>query len=144
MIVLDTNVLSALMRASLAPAVTAWLNIQPPATIWTTSVSIFEIQFGLCTMPTGKNQRALQLAFADVLEQDLTNRILGFDVAAAQQAAEIASKLQSIGRRGEIRDLMIAGIVSAHGATLATRNTKDFTNAGISLTDSWQADPQKP
>jgi toxin FitB len=144
MIVLDTNVLSALMRANLEPGVTAWLNMQPSSTVWTTTVSLFEIQFGLHTMPTGKNQRALKQAFADVVQQDLNNRILGFDAAAAQQAAEIASKLQAIGRRGEIRDLMIAGIVAAHKATLATRNSNDFTNAGIPLIDPWQHGPQKP
>jgi len=104
-IILDTNVLSALMRANLEPAVTAWLNLQPPSAVWTTTVSLFEIQFGLNTMPTGKNQRVLKQAFADVVQQDLNNRIFAFDAAAAQEAAEIASKLQAIGRRGEIRDL---------------------------------------
>jgi predicted nucleic acid-binding protein len=144
MIVLDTNVLSALMRANLEPAVTAWLNAQPPSSVWTTTVSLFEIQFGLNTMPTGKNQRALKQAFADVVQQDLNNRILGFDAAAAQQAAEIASKLQAIGRRGEIRDLMIAGVAAAQKATLATRNTKDFSGAGIPLIDPWQGGLAKP
>jgi predicted nucleic acid-binding protein len=88
MIVLDTNVLSALMRANLEPAVMAWLNTQPPSSVWTTTVSLFEIEFGLSTMPTGAKQRALKQAFADVVQYDLNNRILGFDAAAAQQAGD--------------------------------------------------------
>jgi predicted nucleic acid-binding protein len=79
-----------------------------------------------------------------VIHQDFHNRVLGFDAAAAQRAGEIASKLQAIGRRGEIRDLMIAGVVAANKATLATRNSKDFTNAGIPLIDPWQSGPPTP
>jgi toxin FitB len=141
MIILDTNVLSALMRSKSEPAVVAWLNAQSSQSIWTTAVSLFEIEFGLATMPSGKKHNLLKAAFEAVVKQDLNGRVLNFDSAAAEQAAGIASKLQAAGRRGEIRDLMIGGITAAQNATLATRNTKDFVGAGILLLDPWQGGP---
>ena len=137
MIVLDTNVLSALMQQAPEPRVVAWLDAQPTESIWTTSVTVFEIRFGLEAMAKGKRQRALQEAFRLALTEDLSGRVLNFDVASADEAAAISVRLRSQGRPVEIRDVMIAGIVAARRGTLATRNTKHFQDTKIRLVNPW-------
>ena len=138
MIVLDTNVISAMMQAVPDPAAQTWLNAQPSSSIWTTAICIFEVRFGLALMPTGKRQRSLQEAFENALNQEFGGRVLDFDPAAATEAATIAAKLQAVGRPIEMRDVMIAGTVAAHSAALATRNTKHFADTGIPLFNPWQ------
>ena len=137
MIVLDTNVLSALMQSLPEPVVVAWLDAQPTESIWTTSVTVFEIRFGLEAMAKGKRQRTLQEAFLLTLTEDLSGRVLDFDVAAAEEAASISARLRAKGRPVEIRDVMIAGIVAARRGTLATRNTKHFQDTKIRLVNPW-------
>ena len=137
MIVLDTNVLSALMQQTPEPRVVAWLDAQPTESIWTTSVSVFEIRFGLEAMAKGKRQRTLQEAFRLALTEDLSGRVLDFDVAAADEAAVLSARLRANGRPVEIRDVMIAGIVAARRGTLATRNTKHFQDTKIRLVNPW-------
>ena len=139
--ILDTNVISAMMQATPEPVVVTWLNAQKASSIWTTSISVFEIGFGLALMPTGKRQRTLQEAFEKALNQDMQGRVLEFDVAAATEAATIAAKLQAAGRPIEMRDVMIAGTVIAHKSTLVTRNTKHFADTGIPLISPWQGSP---
>ena len=138
MIVLDTNVLSALMQQTPEPRVVAWLDAQPTESIWTTSVSVFEIRFGLEAMAKGKRQRTLQEAFRLALTEDLSGRVLDFDVAAADEAAVLSARLRANGRPVEIRDVMIAGIVAARRGTLATRNTKHFQDTKIRLVNPWE------
>ena len=138
MIVLDTNVLSALMQQAPEPRVVAWLDAQPTESIWTTSVTVFEIRFGLEAMAKGKRQRTLQEAFRLALTEDLSGRVLNFDVAAADEAAAISARLRSQGRPVEIRDVMIAGIIAARRGTLATRNTKHFQDTKIRLVNPWE------
>lgn len=133
MIILDTNIISALMQAVPDTEVIDWLDSQPPTSIWTTSISVFEVLYGLNIMATGKRQRALQESFEQALQQDFKGRVLDFDVAAAKESASISAKLRSIGRPVEIRDVQIAGIVAARHATLATRNTKHFVDSEIPL-----------
>jgi len=137
MIILDTNVISALMRSAPEHEVVAWLDEQPMESIWTTSVCVFEIKYGLNAMPAGKKQKVLIAAFDQVLTKDLENRVLDFDLAAATQAAVIAAKLKSAGHSTEIRDVEIAGVVAARRGILATRNVKHFTHTGISLINPW-------
>ena len=141
MIVLDTNVISALMQAKPDPRLVAWLDAQPGESIWTTSVSVFEIRFGLSAMAQGKKQRALQEAFNMALEHDLDGRVLDFDVPAANEAAALAARLRATGRPVEIRDVQIAGIVAARRGSLATRNIKHFANVKIPLLDPWKDAP---
>ena len=129
MMVLDTNVLSALMQARPDEQVVAWLDKQPRTSIWTTSVTILEIWFGLQVMPAGKRRSRLIQAFGVVLEK-IGHRVAPFDTAAAQQAGELMASRQRKGRPGDLRDTMIAGIVLAHHATLATRNTAHFEDIG--------------
>jgi hypothetical protein len=137
MIVLDTNVLSALMRQDGDPIVTAWLDDQPVESIWTTAVTVFEIGFGLQILSDGRRRRQLEDAVGHLLEDDLEGRVLPFEQSAAQEAASIAARRRRIGRPIEIRDAQIAGIVAARRGTLATRNTRHFSDLGIALTDPW-------
>jgi len=138
-IVLDTNVLSALMRREPDPAAVAWLDRQPPESIWTTAVTVFEIQFGIGLLAPSRRRRQLETAFARALSDDLEGRILPFDYTAAQQAAERAAARRLAGKPVDFRDIEIAGIVSARRATLATRNTRHFEDLGIAVVDPWAA-----
>jgi toxin FitB len=138
MIVLDTNVLSALMRQVPEQKVVVWLNDQPRISIWTTSITVLEIQYGLEIMPAGKRRSALTRSF-DALLEAIGGRVLAFDVAAAQKTAILMETRKRKGSAIELRDNMIAGIVIAQHATLATRNTPHFEDAGISLINPWSA-----
>lgn len=138
MILLDTNVVSALMRRSPDAEVLAWLDGQPPESIWTTSVTIFEIEFGLALLPKGRRRTQLEEAFAAMIAEDLGGRVLSFDDDAARRSAEMAAKAQRSGRSVEIRDVQIAGITAVRRASLATRNTKHFDALGIRLVDPWK------
>lgn len=137
MIVLDTNVISALMRTDPDAAVVAWLDAQPSESIWTTSITVFEIRFGLNILPASKRRRLLQDNFEQALQEDLEGRVLDFDASAAQASADIAARLRSKGRPVEIRDVQITGIVVARQGALATRNTKHFVDTGALLVDPW-------
>ena len=137
MIVLDTNILSTLMRQETDPAVIAWLDAQAPESIWTTSITVFEIRFGLEILAKGRKRKALEEAFFSALNEDFNGRILTFDQSAADAAAVIAARQRQTGRPVEIRDVQIAGIVAARKATLATRNTRHFEGTGIALIDPW-------
>ena len=137
MIVLDTNVLSALMRPSADQKVVDWLDKQPRSSIWTTSITILEIRFGLQILPLGKRRTILNQAFEQVLVDKLERRIAPFDAAAAQQAGDLMALRHRKGRPGESRDTMIAGIVLACHATLATRNTSHFEDLSVPVVNPW-------
>lgn len=137
MIILDTNVLSALMRRIPDNQVIAWLDQQPRTSIWTTSVTVFEIRFGFQIMPAGKRRAVLMGAFEDVLNDKIERRIAPFDTAAAQQAGDLMAVRYRQGRPVELRDTMIAGIALACHATLATRNTSHFEDLSIPLINPW-------
>jgi len=137
-IILDTNVLSALMRRAPDAAVVGWLDRQPAESVWITSVTLFEARLGLALLPEGKRRAALVSSFARLLEEDLENRVLDFDTAAAIEAAELAAQRQRAGRPVDIRDTLIAGIVLARRAMLATRNARHFADLEIRVIDPWQ------
>jgi toxin FitB len=136
-IVLNTNVVSALMRRDVDPIVIAWLDDQPPESIWTTAVTVFEIRFGLEILADGRRRRQLEDAFNHALADDFEGRILAFEQSAAQEAASIAARRLQAGAPIEIRDAQIGGIVAARRASLATRNTRHFRDLGIALVDPW-------
>ena len=138
MIILDTNLLSTLMRKLPDAAVVRWLDRQPAESIWITSVTLFEARLGLALLPDGKRRTALASAFARLLEEDLQNRVLDFDTGAAIEAAELAARRQRAGRPFDIRDTQIAGIALARRATLATRNARHFADLKINVIDPWQ------
>ena len=139
MILVDTNVLSAMMRAAVEPAVERWFDAQPPESVWTTTITIFEIHFGLALLAPGGRRDRLCGAFDRAIDEILSGRVLPFDRTAAETAAVIAARQRQIGRPVEIRDIQIAGIAAARKATIATRNTRHFENLGIVLVDPWHA-----
>src|SRR5882672_5709573 len=136
MIVLDTNVLSALMRQTPDQRVIAWLDQQPRTSIWTTAITLLEVRFGLQIMPAGRRRSLLMESFVAVLGK-LDHRVASFDVAAAQQAGDLMALRQKKGRPVELRDTMIAGIVLAQHATLATRNTAHFEDIAVPIINPW-------
>ena len=138
MIILDTNVLSALMQQTPDPKVVAWLDARPRTSIWTTAITVLEVRLGLQIMPGGKRRTALMQAFESVLGK-IGRRVAPFDVAAAQQAGDLMASLQKKGRSVDLRDTMIGGIVIARHATLATRNVSHFDDVSAPLVNPWTA-----
>jgi predicted nucleic acid-binding protein len=137
MIVLDTNVVSELMRQFPDGKVAAWLDRQPQSSIWTTSITLFEVRFGLQIMPVGRKRSALAMVFEGFLDK-INQRVVSFDVTAAHRAADLAAVRKSKGRPVESRDTMIAGIILAHNATLATRNNSYFEEIST-IINPWAA-----
>src|ERR1700745_1093156 len=117
MIILDTNVISALMRAAPDSSVVAWLDRQAAESVWITSITLFEARLGLALLPKGRRRQTLEAAFARLLEEDLENRVLDFDSVAATEAASLAAERQKAGRPVDMRDTQIAGIALARHAT---------------------------
>jgi predicted nucleic acid-binding protein len=139
MIVLDTNVVSALMRREPDAIVRRWLDNRPAESIWLTAVTIFEIRFGIETLAAGRRRLQLEADFAKLLSEDLQGRILHFDDGAAESAASLAARRKPLGRVGELRDTLIAGIVISRKAELATRNLRHFQDLEVPVIDPWAA-----
>src|SRR5580765_4568975 len=139
MIILDTNVLSALMRRIPEAPVVAWLDRQPTESVWITSITLFEARLGLALLPTGRRRQTLEAAFAQLLKEDLENRVLDFDSAAATEAASLAAERQKAGHPVDMRDTQIAGIALARRASLATRNVRHFEDLKVPVVDPWKA-----
>ncbi len=137
MIILDTNVLSALMQQRPNQDVIDWLDKQPRTSIWTTSVTVLEIRFGLQVMPLGKRRSLLMRTFEKLLVEQIGQRVAPFDSIAALQAGDLMARRHKNGRPGDLRDTMIAGIVLACHATLATRNTRHFDDLSVPVIDPW-------
>jgi predicted nucleic acid-binding protein len=137
MLVLDTNVFSVLMQPNTAPAVIDWINRQPITSIWTTTITIYEIRLGLSALPLGRKRAALEIAFERIRTEGIEGRVLDFNTAAALSAGEIDARIRSAGKPIDTRDVQIAGITADRQATLATRNVKHFANAGIPVIDPW-------
>jgi predicted nucleic acid-binding protein len=138
MIVLDTNVLSAVMRQEPDANVVTWLDKQSRTSVWTTSITALEIRFGLQIMAAGKRRSLLLEAFEGLLDK-MGHRIAPFDEDAATQAANLMASRKRKGRPVELRDTMIAGIVVARHATLATRNVVHFEDLSVPLVNPWLA-----
>jgi predicted nucleic acid-binding protein len=139
MIILDTNVVSALMRPIENGAAVAWLDQQPSVSVWTTAITILEIRFGLMLLPGGRRRTALEQAFDAVIKEDLEDRVLAFDSAAADAAALLAVTYRRTGRHVDTRDIQIAGIAVVRKAMIATRNVKDFDDPSIPIINPWRA-----
>ncbi len=139
MIVLDTNILSELMQKAPDPSVVEWLDRQPAESVWITSITLFEARLGLALLPKGRRRKALELAFEQLLVEDLEERVLDFDRSAAEAAAGLAAERQKNGRSVDMRDTQIAGIVIARRAALATRNLKHFADLTAEVVNPWEA-----
>jgi len=138
MIILDTNVVSELLRPEPAAQVEAWLAAQDGAMVFFTSVGEAELRYGLAILPPGRRHSALSKAIEAILEEDFRDRILSFDRAAALAYAAIASGRRAAGRPISQFDCQIAAIARASEAAVATRNTGDFEGCGIAVIDPWK------
>jgi len=138
MILLDTNVLSALMQVAPDEAVARWLDQQPRESIWITTITVMEIRAGLQAMPASRKRSALANALTVLLGEKIQGRIAVFDMSAAEEAGELMARRKLKGRPVDSRDTMIAGIAQASRATLATRNTSHFSDLSVPVVNPWQ------
>lgn len=127
------------MQAIPDTAVVRWLDSQRDKLTWTTSITVFELCSGIAVMPLGRRRAELELSLERVLAEDLENRILDFDAAAARAAAMLKGRRKLAGKPVEIRDTQIAGIVLARNATLVTRNVRDFADLDVPVINPWAA-----
>ena len=138
MILLDTNVISEFMGPAPDRQVAQWLDLQPRSSVWTTSINVYEIRSGLFALPAGKRRTVLDVKFEQLLQAALQGRVLPFDTDSALRAAELCGERRGRGRPVDVRDTMIAGIVLASHAKLATRNVKHFEDIAGSVVNPWE------
>ncbi len=139
MIVLDTNVLSELLRPDPAAAVERWVAGQAVLGLFTTSVTQAEMLLGVALLPRGKRRNDLAEAVRGLFEEDFAGRVLPFDSPAATAFAPVVVERRRSGRPIAQLDAQIAGIARSRGAMLATRNVPDFEGCGIELIDPWRS-----
>jgi predicted nucleic acid-binding protein len=137
MIILDTNVVSELLRPAPSPAVEAWLAAQDGAAVFFTAIGEAELRLGVAILSAGRRRTSLAEAIDAMLEEDFRGRILPFDTAAAQAYAAIAATRRAAGRPISQFDCQIAAIAHIRQAVLATRNTVDYEGCGIEVIDPW-------
>jgi toxin FitB len=139
MIVLDTNVISELMRIEPSASVLRWMAAQTTTALFTTTLTQAEVFYGLALLSEGRRRDALIDAARLIFERDMVGRVLPFDADAAMAYAEIGAVRRKVGRPISQIDGQIAAIVASRGARLATRNVRDFEDCGIVLIDPWSA-----
>jgi toxin FitB len=137
MILLDTNVLSELMRPVPSAAVESWMSDQPVAGIFISAITEAELRYGLALLPDGQRQRRLVAQAEAMLAEDFAGRILPFDSPAASAYARIAAARRLAGRPISQADAQIAAVAASRGASLATRNVADFVDCGVEVVDPW-------
>lgn len=137
MIVLDTNVLSELLRPNPAPRVEAWLAAQDGASVYFTTVGEAELRYGVAILPAGRRRTTIGAAIEGILDEDFRDRVLPFDREASRAYAAIAAERRAAGRPISQFDCQIAAIARAHGASVATRNTGDYEGCGVEVIDPW-------
>ena len=137
MIILDTNVLSELMRPRPDPAVVGWMASQPASSLYTTSITQAEILHGIMILTAGRRRSALETATAAMFAEDFDGRILGFGTDSAAPYARIAADRRRARRPISHFDAQIAAIAHTVGAAIATRNLSDFQDLGLRLVDPW-------
>jgi toxin FitB len=138
-IILDTNVLSELMRSQPAPSVYAWVAAQPRNALYTTSINKAEILYRIAALPDGRRRTALAAAAEAMFTDDFAGRVLPFDEEAAVHYAEIVATRRRGGRPIEAFDAQIAATARVAGAELATRDVGDFAGCGLTLVNPWAA-----
>ncbi len=139
MIVLDTNVLSELMRSDPDPVVATWVDAQPRATLFTTSICQAEILYGIEAMLEGKRRGTLEALAATLFEEDLADQILPFSAMAAARYARIVVSRRDLGKPINNFDALIAATAFVAGASVATRDISGFEDYGLTLINPWQA-----
>ena len=139
MILLDTNVISALMRPVPEQLVLRWLDSQPKSSIWITSITVMELRYGLHIMPQGRRRDGMSQSLEILLAEKIEGRVATFDSGAAQEAGDLMALRKQQGRPGDYRDTMIAGIALSTRATLATGNTAHFADLSVPVVNPWKA-----
>jgi len=137
MIILDTNVLSELMRAEPIPEVLTWIAKQPSTELFTTTITEAEIFYGIELLAKGKRREALMAAAEAMFAEDLSGRVLSFESDAARVFSKIAAHRRAMGRPISHADAQIAAIAQVRRAKLATHNKQDFDDCGIDIIDPW-------
>lgn len=137
MIVLDTNVVSEIMRPKPEPAVLAWLDAQAADELWLTTIVAAELMYGVARLPDGARKQQLAHAVRSTLEEDFPGRVLPFDLASASIYADLCAQRERAGLKIGMADAQIAATCAAHGAALATRNRAHFEGLGLEIIDPW-------
>ncbi len=138
MIVLDTNVLSELMRREPEPKVVTWFRKLPAGSLYTTTITRAELLFGVALLPNGKRKTSLHEAVSALFAVDLDGRVLPFDLEASDHFAAVACRSRTHGIAMSDADARIAAIASSRGAQLATRNVREFAECGVPLLNPWE------
>ena len=139
MLILDTNVLSALMSTRPAPDVETWIEAQNPDDLYTTAVSQAEVMSGLAVMDAGKRRKALEAEAKRLFAEDFAGRVLPFDCEAVAAYAEIFAARAQAGKPISRLDLMIAAIAKSHSATVVTRDAGGFEGCGFEVVNPWNS-----
>ncbi|HJU16724.1 MAG TPA: type II toxin-antitoxin system VapC family toxin [Stellaceae bacterium] len=139
MIILDTNVISEVMRSSPNPVVLGWLRDRVFAELATTTITIAEIRYGLARLPFGRRRRDLEMRLDNFMARGFSGRLFDFDAAAADAYGDIVVARERIGRRLEGFDGLIAAIAKSRGLAVATRDTGDFENCGVPVISPWES-----
>lgn len=140
MILLDTNVLSELMRADPEPKVLAWLDAQPGGAIWITAITVGEIRLGIALLPDGQRKDRLASIAREMFEEDFGESCLSYDSRAAEEYALIVAARSGAGRPISVEDAQLAAIARSEGLSLVTRNTRDFSDIDdLAVVDPWVA-----
>ena len=139
MIVVDTNVISEIMRPQPNSKVVTWIAAQPRAQLYTTHINQIEILYGIAVLPDGRRRDALKAAADGMFAEDFAGRILPFGAAAASRYTGIMLARRRVGKPIEGFDGLIAAIVLAAGATVATRDVGGFSDCGLPIVDPWAA-----
>jgi predicted nucleic acid-binding protein len=140
MIVVDTNIVSEVMRPQPDPTVIRWLNQQVAVRLYLTTITLAEVRYGLGLMPEGSRKQHLLNRFEAYVAEAFEGRILGFTEEAASRYADFMSYRRKIGLPMSMADGQIAAIAGVHHFSVATRNTKDFEQCGLGLINPFVAD----
>ena len=138
MILLDTNIISEVMRKQPSDRVLSWLNRESTAELFVSSITIAEICYGLRILPIGQRRKQLETHFEQFIAQGFTGRIIGFDETAARAYAEIMGLCKEKGRPMSLPDGQIAAVAQTNQLVLATRNIRDFAHCGLELINPFE------
>jgi predicted nucleic acid-binding protein len=136
-IVLDTNVVSELMKSAPADRVVRWTASQPATSLYTTSITQAEVLHGIMLLSPGRRRAALEAAAEALFAEDFNGRVLAFGGDAARPYARIASERRRAGRPISHFDAQIAAIARSTGAAIATRNVRDYDGCGVRIINPW-------
>lgn len=140
MFILDTNVISELVRPAPSPSVIAWVSGQLASTLFLTAVTEAELRFGVEIMPAGIRRDDVRSSIDAILREDFAGRVLPFDSESAEAYASIAATRRASGNPISLPDAQIAAIAAANGMAVVTRNEADFAGVGVDIVNPWMND----